>query len=49
MSAADNLTMEAGPGGIQLDLVAWAVPVCVLLVGHLAILLVLTLQWAKYQ
>ena len=49
MSVADNLTTEAGPGGIQLDLVTWAVPVCVLLVGLVAILLVLTLQCAKYR
>jgi hypothetical protein len=45
MSVADLAT----EGGIQLDLVAWALPVCVLLVGLVAILLVLTLQYARYR
>ncbi|KAN0081027.1 hypothetical protein V8E54_004231 [Elaphomyces granulatus] len=48
MSVAD-LATEAGPGSIQLDLVTWALPVCVLLVGLVAILLVLTLQYARYR
>jgi hypothetical protein len=50
MSVAENVTMKVGPGEIQLDLAAWAVPVCGLLMCFMAILLVLTcLQWAKYQ
>jgi hypothetical protein len=49
MSVADNVTTKVGPAGIQLGLDAWALPVCGLLMGFMAILLILTLQWAKYQ